>query len=566
METRFRALVELCEKLEATSKRTLMVTLAASFLKNLEAKEVKPAVSMLLGRPFPKWVQKTLEVSWRTLGAVIKRTTDVEWSAFDKVLGDTGDVGEATKAVFEKGRIRRQAALFERALTILEVRRSLEVIAAASGHGSRERKERLLETLLGRTTPLEAKYLVKIIIGEMRIGFHEGLMELAVSKAFEIPHDTVRRATMLAGDIAEVAGIAKIKGRQGLIDLQFQLFRPVKPMLAQMAEDVEEALEEHGGKAVFEYKLDGARIQIHKFGDDVRVYSRRLTDVTDSFPEIVTSIRQKVGACEAILEGEVIALGEAGSPLPFQHLMRRFRRVHKVEEMTELIPVDLHLFDLIYLNSQNLTSDSYQERRKKLEEIAGSIPLTKKMVTADTQEAEDFLKESLDKGHEGLMAKELGSHYTPGVRGKHWLKIKRTLEPLDLVIVAAEWGYGRRHNWLSDYYLAVREPKTGELLLVGKTFKGLTDEEIIKMTKILKELALSEESGKVVVTPTIVVEVAYNEIQKSLKYKSGMALRFARITRIRQDKSVEDADTIQKVREIYEKQFEKKAKYSSLDT
>ena len=247
--------------------------------------------------------------------------------------------------------------------------------------------------------------------------------------------------------------------------------------------------------------------------------------------------------------------------MPFQHLMRRFRRVHNIEEMVKLIPVELYLFDLIYLDSQSLTADSYLKRRKRLEEIVGGVPLTKQMVTSNPKEAEQFLNEAIDEGHEGLMAKKLDSPYTPGIRGKRWFKIKRILEPLDLVVVAAEWGYGRRHNWLSDYYLAAREPTTGELLIVGKTFKGLTDEEIIQMTKRLKELSIREEHGKVVVVPKIVIEVAYNEIQKSPKYKCGMALRFARITRIRDDRSPEDADTVQRVREIYEKQFEKKAKY-----
>ncbi len=563
MQTKFQVLAELCEKLESTSKRTLMVRLVADFLNNLSTNEMEPAVCMLLGRAFPKWDQRTLEVSWRTLSGVIRGITNVDWSDFSEAFGKTGDIGAATRIVFKQGKIRKQVVLFEKALTILEVRRSLAAIAEATGYGSRERKERLLETLLGRATPLEAKYIVKIMIGEMRTGFHEGLMELAVSKAFDVSHETVRRASMLTGDIGEVAGIAKVQGKEGLSKLQFQLFRPIKPMLAQTADDVAEALEEHGEETAFEHKLDGARIQIHKSGDDVRIYSRRLTVVTDSFPEIVRLVREKVRAREAILEGEVIALGEDGSPLPFQHLMRRFRRVHNIEEMVELIPVQLYVFDLIYIDGQSLTADSYLERRKRLEEIAGSIPLTKQMITNNLQKAEQFLDEAMNEGHEGLMAKKLDSPYTPGIRGKRWLKIKKTLEPLDLIIVAAEWGYGRRHNWLSDYYLAAREPKTGELLMVGKTFKGLTDEEMIQMTKRLKGLSLREERGKVVVAPKTVVEVAYNEIQKSPKYKCGMALRFARITRIREDKSPEDADTILKVREIYEKQFEKKAKFSN---
>jgi len=562
METEFRALAELCEKLEATSKRTLMVSLVAEFLKRLGAGEVEPAISMILGRAFPKWDQRTLEVSWATLSGLIKRLTSVDWTAFTEAFSKTGDIGAATKIVFEASKIQRQATLFEKPLTILEVRRSLEAIAETSGYGSRERKERLLETLLGGATPLEAKYIVKIMIGEMRTGFHEGLMELAVSKAFNVPHDVVQRASMLTGDIGEVAAIAKTQGREGILKLQFQVFRPIKPMLAQTAEDVNEALKEHGGETAFEHKLDGARVQIHKAMDKVRIYSRRLTDVTESFPEIVRLAREEVKASEAILEGEIIAVGKDGNPLPFQHLMRRFRRVHDIKEMVERIPVELYLFDLIYMDGKSFIADPYVERRKKLKEIAGSIPLARQIITRSPHEAERFLKEALDKGHEGLVAKKLDSPYTPGIRGKRWFKIKLSLEPLDLVIVAAEYGYGRRHNWLSDYYLAAREPQSGEFLVVGKTFKGLTDEEIIEMTRRLKEATIKEEHRRVIVTPKIVVEVAYNEIQKSPKYKCGMALRFARITRIRDDKSPEEADTIQRVKKIYEKQFEKKAIYT----
>ncbi|HDI07900.1 MAG TPA: DNA ligase, partial [Candidatus Bathyarchaeota archaeon] len=230
------------------------------------------------------------------------------------------------------------------------------------------------------------------------------------------------------------------------------------------------------------------------------------------------------------------------------------------EETRRRIPVRLFLFDVLYRNGQSLIHEPYVKRRRILGETSGEIPLANRLVTGDAQAAEQFLKMALDEGHEGLMAKRLDGDYTPGIRGKKWLKIKPVLEPLDLVIVAAEYGYGRRHNWLSDYYLAARDAETGRFLVVGKTFKGLTDEEIIEMTRRLKELAVKEEHRRVIVTPKIVVEVLYNEIQKSPKYECGMALRFARISRIREDKTPEEADTIQKVREIYEKQFLKKGR------
>ena len=563
MSTSFEALSELCEKLEATSKRLLMTSLVSEFLRNLEPEEVEPAVSMIIGRPFPKWSQRTLNVSWATLGRIIKRITKADWKVFIEAFGETGDVGSATKVLFECSKIHKQSSLFDRKLTIMEVRHSFEVIAETAGSGSKEKKERLIEALLGLTSPLEAKYLVKIFIGEMRTGFHSGLMEQAVSKGFQIPLEIVQKASMATGDVGEVAAIAKSQGKEGLLKIGFRVFRPVSLMLAQTASDIDEALSEHGDETAFEYKLDGARVQIHRHGGDVRIFSRRLTDVTVSLPEIVETVRKNVIVERAILEGEVIAVNSQDSPIPFQHLMRRFRRVHSIEDMIRKIPVKLYLFDILYLNGESLISLPYVQRRRILAETAGEIPLTRKLVTDNVEEASGFLKKAMDAGHEGLVAKKLDGEYTPGTRGKRWLKIKPVLEPLDLVIVAAEYGYGRRHEWLSNYYLAVRDVETSEFLTVGKTFKGLTDVEIIEITERLKDLAIKEEGRRVVVIPRVVVEVLYNEIQKSPKYKCGMALRFARISRIRADKTAEQVDTIQKVKEIYEKQFLKKGRYKA---
>ena len=559
----FKSLAELLEKIEATRKRLQMISMVADFLKALETAEVEPAVSMILGSPFPKWSQKNLEVSWATLSEILKRITQVDWNVFLEAFNSTGDIGSAAKAIFEKTTIKRQALLFEKELTVVEVRRSLEAIAETAGSGSREKKERLLTALLSQASPVEAKYLVKIFTGEMRTGFHEGLMEQAVAKAFELPLVTVQKASMTLGNISEVAAIAKTKGKEHLLKVNFKVFRPVKLMLAQVATDVTEALTEHGGETAFEYKYDGARVQVHKHGGEVRVFSRRLTDATLSLPEVVETVKRNVTAREAILEGEVVAVDNSGNPIPFQHLMRRFKRVHDISEAAEKVPVRLYLFDALYLNGESLISLPYLQRRQILAENAGGIPLTTQIVTGKKEVAEKFLSESLSAGHEGLMAKKLDSPYTPGTRGKRWFKIKQVLEPLDLVITAAEYGYGRRHEWLSDYYLAARDVETGDFLTVGKTFKGLTDAEIIDMTRRLKELTVKEEHRQVVVLPKIVVEVAYNEVQRSPKYRSQMALRFARITRIRDDKRTEDADTITKVKEIYEKQFAKKGRYKA---
>ena len=563
MPTLFKSLAELLEKVEATKKRTQTVSLVGGFLQNLEPEELEPAISMILGRPFPKWSQKNLDLSWATLNTVLKRITQVDWSVFAEAFSNSGDIGSATKALFEKAQVKRQTLLVQKPLTIREVRASLETIAAMSGSGSKERKERLTEALFSQATPTEAKYLMKIFTGEMRTGFHEGLMEQAVAKTFNTPLATIQKASMAFGDVGEVAEKAKTEGVEALANVRFRVFRPVNLMLAQVAANVGEAIEAHGGETAFEYKYDGARVQIHKLDDAVRVYSRRLTEVTQSLPEIVETIKRNVKTHEAILEGEVIATDASGFPIPFQHLMRRFKRVHGVQDTAEKIPLMLFLFDALYLNGESLISLPYAQRRKILMENVGGIPLTRQIITGKPAVANKFLKEAVGAGHEGLMAKKLDSPYMPGTRGKRWLKIKAVLEPLDLVITAAEYGYGRRHGWLSDYYLAARDAETGEFLELGKTFKGLTDAEIVDMTKRLKELAVGEDRWRVVVQPKIVVEVAYNEIQRSPNYKSKMALRFARITRVRDDKSADQADTIQRVREIYEKQFKKKGRYKT---
>ena len=563
MPTSFTTLAKLCERLESTTKRKDMVGWVAFFLLELDDEEVESATSMLVSRALPRWDQRVLEVSWATLNKTIREVTNAGNHVLSSAFAKTGDVGDAIKIVFERGKTRRQAMLFQSQLTILEVRRTFEKIAETTGARSREKKERLLGTLLGSATPLEAKYLTRILLKEMRTGFHEGLMEQAVAKAFNIPLKTVQTASMLTGDIGRVATLAKLEGKTGVLRVKFKIFRPIKPMLAQMITTVAEVFTEHGGQTALEYKLDGARVQIHKSRDAVKIFSRRLTDVTRSLPEIVQQVRSSVKAEKAILEGEIIAVGKDGNPMPFQHLMRRFTRIREIQHALKEVPIQLHLFDALYIDGESLINEPYNLRRQRVATVAGNIPLTKQVVTSDAETAEHFMKEAIEAGHEGLMAKKLDSPYTSGIRGKAWLKIKETLEPLDLVIVAAEYGYGRRHGWLSNYCLAARDTESGNLLQVGKTFKGLTDAEIIKMTEVLEKSAIDKEGHRVIVSPKIIVEVTYNEIQKSSIYKCGMALRFARISRIRNDKNLEAVDSIQKIRKIYEEQFEKKAKFIS---
>lgn len=527
-ETEFIRCAELCESLSRTAKRGEKVRMIADFLKSLRPDEVAPAVLLITGYVFPESEEKVLNIGFRSL----------------------------TKLSEKSG----QVPLFNKPLTILQVRDYFERMAKASGKGSREVKERLLSTLLNNASPLEAKYIVKNIFGEMQIGAAEGLVLEAIAKASGSSVEEVRRASMLLGNLGEVAEVALKGGREALRRLEIALFKPVKPMLGEMAYSVEEVFQNLGGAVAFEYKFDGARVQIHKKGDDVRIFTRRLSEVTSSLVDIVEQVRRYLKADSAILDGEVVALDKSGKPLPFQDLMRRFKRKRGVELLREKIPLRLFLFDILYYNGRCLIDTPYSERWDILSACKGDLLTAPRIVTSDPKEARDFMERAIREGHEGLMAKAVDSHYSPGTRGKRWFKIKYA-ENLDLVILGADWGYGRRTGWLSDYYLAAYDPDNGRFELLGKTFKGLTDEEFKEMTKKLLELKVSENEHTVWVRPEIVVEVAFSEVQRSPHYKSGFALRFARITRIRDDKSPLEADTIETVRRIYERQFTYKGKF-----
>jgi len=398
-----------------------------------------------------------------------------------------------------------------------------------------------------------------MMMGEMRIGAVEGVLLDSIAEASGVPRELVRRASMLHGDIGDVAKRAISHGREGLETIELRLFIPVKPMLAEMGESAEQIIAEHEGSTAFEHKLDGARIQIHRNMDKVRIFSRRLTDVTDSLPEIVDFAKTKVRSEQYLIEGEVVAIGEGGKPVPFQDLMRRFRRVHDIEDMTQRLPLKLYLFDALQVGGRTLIDLPYAERWEFLSKMVPKDSLTPRLLSEDPGQVESFLKEALKAGHEGLMAKSLSSDYSPGARGKKWFKLKPA-DTLDIVIVAADRGSGRRVGWLSNYHLAVRDETTGEFLVIGKTFKGLTDVEFETITRQLHELKVRESRYTVYVKPAIVAEVAYNEVQKSHRYKSGFALRFARISRFRPDKGPGDADTLQHLHELYEKQFETKAR------
>ncbi|MEM2299912.1 MAG: ATP-dependent DNA ligase [Candidatus Hadarchaeales archaeon] len=547
----FSKLAELCEKLEKTRKRNVMIETVARFISGLEKSEVRPVCDMLLGKSASA-SELGKGLGWESIKKVVLKVTGLKESEFWKFFKETGDLGETTKIAFEKRKI-AHVSLHPRQLTVEEVWAILHKISEISGKGANERKEKLLEGLLNRCGPTEAKLLVKILTGEMRTGFKGEMLKNSLAKAFGISEEEIERAVGVMADISEVAARIAEKGKDAISSLQISTFQPVEPMLAQIAKDVQEALSLHGGQTSFEFKLDGARIQLHKKGSIVKVFSRSLKDVSVCLPEIVEKV-QEIKAEEAILDGEVIAVDQHGNPLPFQYLLRRFRREMEVPKIVKGIFLKLQLFDVLYVDGQVTTNLPYLQRREKLLNLIPPDCIVPAMITSSKKEAEEFLNEAIKQGHEGLVAKALHGKYLLGSRSELWLKIKPVLEPLDLVIVGAEWGHGRRARYLSDYYLGALDEKTGKFEIVGKTFKGLSDKELEQMTKRLIDLKISEEGRTVWVKPEIVVEVFYNEIQKSPKYPCGMALRFARINRIREEKTAEQADTLQKLRKIFESQ------------
>jgi ATP-dependent DNA ligase I len=433
-------------------------------------------------------------------------------------------------------------------LELLEVDAAISRIATVSGAGSQARRREELAALFGRATEEEQRFLVGLFLGELRQGALEGVMSAAVAKAAGVPADDVRRATMLAGDLAAVAVVAVRDGVQGLERFTLTPLRPVQPMLAQTASDLEDAFVRIRPAAV-EWKLDGARIQVHRSGGEVRAFTRNLADITDRVPEIVEAV-SGLELESVVLDGEAIALGPEDRPLPFQVTMSRFGSKVNVAELRKTVPLSPYFFDVLHLDGEDLLDRPAGERLAALSERIPAELGVPRIETADPAEAQRFLDDALAHGHEGVMVKSLDARYEAGRRGLGWLKVK-VAHTLDLVVLAAEWGHGRRQGKLSNLHLGARDPETGGFVMLGKTFKGLTDEMLAWQTERFRELETGSDGRVVHVRPELVVEIAFDGVQTSPRYPGGVALRFARVKGYRPDKRPEEADTIDTVRAIH---------------
>jgi DNA ligase-1 len=561
-------LAEACEAIAGTTKKLLKTGIVAEYLKSRTADEAGVSAIFLSGRAFPAWEETTLQVGGRSLWQIVAELSGKlrdEITAAYRRHGDLGAVaGEVLPARVGQG------------LSVLEVEAEFRKIAAARGPAA---KSVMVRDLLSRATPLEAKYIVKIMTGDLRIGLKESLVEDAIARAYGGTLAEVQRANMLVGDLGETVRLASA----GLVpEAQMRMFHPLGFMLASPIESAEEGLSYFADAAV-EDKYDGIRAQAHVAGGEVRVFSRTRDEITASFPELPDALA-RLGQ-DAILDGEIVAWEySAGRARPFSVLQQRLGRKRVSDKMLREIPVAFLVFDVLYAGGELVMDRPLRQRGRILDELmavknlnhrghggsqrkTGQAKLafgevdetvTAQLIRAPvfqastSEELEELFAAAQERGNEGLMIKDLDSPYTPGKRGKSWLKMKRELATLDVVVTAVEYGHGKRVGVLSDYTFAVWNGD--KLANIGKAYSGLTDAEIAEMTKWFLEHTVEDRGFLRVVEPKIVLEVAFNNMMQSERHESGYALRFPRIVRLRPDKSADEADTIERAREIYEKQ------------
>ena len=538
---------ELCQRVEGVSGSLEKIDLVAAFLKNLDDDDLAVASGFIMGDLFSPSLDLVMGVGPSILYEAMARACGCSTERISDMLRATGDPGlVASAAVDKKKPIGFAAFIKDEPLSIKEVYQRLVAVARASGKGSQDAKVKNLQYLFSQATPLEAQYIARLAIEDMRIGIGEGGVRDAIAQAFSQDASKVERAYNLTNDI----GLVAVNARKGtLADLNVLINHPIKMMLAQVGEGISASMQELGSAAI-EWKYDGARVQIHKDGKRVRIFSRRLEDVTRSLPEIVR-LAQEVRADKAILDGEVVAIGKDSRPLAFQEILKRFRRKYNVEKQAKETPLHLFLFDLIYLDGQSTVDLPLTRRRELLEGIADPSILADQVISDSVQKAEEIYHQALEKGHEGLILKNSMSVYAPGKRGKNWLKIKPVMETLDLAVIGAKWGEGRRASFLGSYRLACLDEATSKLLDIGWVATGLTDEALAELTELFRELILVQNGMEVELKPAVIFEVAYEEIQKSQSYSSGYALRFPRLVRVRDDKSLEEADSLERVESLY---------------
>ena len=578
-------LVEVYEELNKTTKRLEKTHIISEFLKDVSAEDMGQVMLLLEGRVFPSYDPREIGIAARLMLKSLNAATGISVDKIEKEWKKLGDLGKVAEEIVKT---KKQATLHQTKLTAKKVFDNIRKLAEMQGEGTVDRKTQLIAELLTSAKPTESKYIVKTILMEMRLGVGEGAMRDAIVWAFfgrqlgikytkegndiEVEDrekynkyaDAVQRSYDVTNEFAEVAKAAK-KGLEGLESMSMKVGIPIQVMLALKTDTIEEAFETVGRPAAIEFKYDGFRIQAHKDGKgNIKLFTRRLEDVTRQFPDVAEYIKKNVKGKSFIIDSEAVGYSrKTGKYMPFQNISQRIKRKYEIEKLIHELPVELNVFDIIYYEGKNMLNEEFEKRRKLLEKIIRQEPkkivLSKIKIVSEKKDVEKFFREAVNAGNEGLMFKSLKAPYKPGARVGYMIKFKHIMETLDLVIVGAEWGEGKRSKWLSSYEIACIDDN-GNFVEVGRASTGLKEKEeqglsFMEMTRLLKPLIISEKGKEVKVKPKIVIEVGYEEIQKSPSYSSGFALRFPRIISLRSmDKGPEQASGLDYVKKLYEGQ------------
>lgn len=546
-------LVEVYEALDSTTKRLEKTSILAKFLRDMGEEEPKllPVVTLMsLGRIFPTWSEEEMGLGLKLLMKAIALVVGVKPEDVENMARDAGDMGLAAEKLFKK---KKQTTLFTMPLTIEKVHSNLVKIADISGNRAQNWKMEILRELFSSASPVEAKYITRTVLEELRVGVGEGTIRDAIAEAFGVEKSVVERAHMLTNDLGRVAEVAKEEGDAGLKKLTLKPGKPVKLMLAQLSPGIKISVGEMGW-ALCETKYDGIRVQIHRLGDEVNIFTRRLENISNAVPEIIEYIKKLLPAREFIVEGEIIVTRD-GKPISFQYILQRVRRKYDIEKMREKVPLKLFLFDVLYYDGPQIDTPFYK-RRQILESIVtikkDKLELSSQVKTTpeDVWKAEDLFTESLKAGHEGIMIKDPNAPYMPGIRGKKMLKLKEKPETLDLVIVGGTYGKGKRAHVIGSYLLAVRD-ENNDFKTLAHAATGMDDQMLAELSEMVEPLIVKKVGRKVEISPSVILEIAYSEIVKSPEYESGYSLRFPVVKRVRGDIGLDDIDTVKRVESMF---------------
>ncbi len=547
---KYERLVDVYQALDSTTKRLEKTEILSIFFSDIHPELLPIVTLMALGRVFPVWSEEELGIGSKLLMKAISSVVGVTPEDVEDQVRDQGDIGAASEVLFKK---RTQTTFFSQALTIEMVYNNLRKISSISGNRAQSRKMSIIRELLSLASPLEAKYITRTILEELRVGVGEGTIRDAISQAFGVKKEVLDRAHMLTNDLGLVAQVTMEEGEEGLKKLTLKPGKPVKPMLAQLAPGIKESIEEMG-RAYCETKYDGIRVQIHRKGSEIMVFTRRLENISNAVPDIIEYIENALPHQDFIVEGEIIVTKD-GKPISFQYILQRVRRKYDIEKVMEEVPLTLYLFDVLYFNGP-LIDAPLEKRRDVLESIVklseNKIQLSRQVkVTMDNVEEAEFLfTDSLNKGHEGIMIKDPNEPYIPGIRGKKMLKFKAEPESLDLVVVGGTYGKGKRAHFIGSYLTALRD-ESGDLKTIAHVATGLDDKTLLELSERMDEIIQESKGRQIKVKPHIILEIAYSEIVKSPEYESGYSLRFPVVKRIRDDLSLDDIDTVARVESMF---------------